>query len=374
MMRLDERLEDLMEAGFATVRRRYGGWRGRRVLGDKSYLRGRQCHCPQGMPRHLVHSEGLREGADLVIDFGSNISSPSRMQIPVPVLSVVASQIGGDVVHVKADRMEEFHDHVLPQIARPIVLVTGDSDYAPVRRFAHLLDETRIIHWFAQNCDLPGRHPKLTRIPIGIDNPRYTKLDKRVGFVLTMLAGKTPFDPTVTRNDMGDQALLQAIAAETGRRIEEKPLKALCTFHLNQKFIPNIESLPDRQEAVRSLRDNPLCHFIERRLPQDECWRMHGDFAFEISPRGKGLDCFRTWECLVLGTIPIVKSSTLDPLFVDEKFPVAIVQSFDEVTPANLARWRDELAPLFTAEMLQRLTNDYWLDRIRAAMRVGSPR
>jgi hypothetical protein len=95
---------------------------------------------------------------------------------------------------------------------------------------------------------------------------------------------------------------------------------------------------------------------------------MHGDFAFEISPRGKGLDCFRTWECLVLGTIPIVKSSTLDPLFVDEKFPVAVVQSFAEVTPANLARWRDELAPLFTAEMLQRLTNDYWLDRIRAAM------
>ncbi len=95
---------------------------------------------------------------------------------------------------------------------------------------------------------------------------------------------------------------------------------------------------------------------------------MHADFAFEVSPRGKGLDCFRTWESLFLGTIPIVKTSTLDPLYLDEGFPVVIVELYREVTAKNLSRWRDCFADKFTPDMIERLTNDYWLGRIRAAV------
>src|ERR1700749_1400836 len=116
-IRLDERLEDWMEDGFAAVRRRYATWRGHRLLHDKSYLRGKQCHCDPHMPMHFVHSEGLREGADIVIDFGSNVSCPGRLQIPVPALSAIAHQIGNDIVAIKADRMGEFCEHILPYIA-----------------------------------------------------------------------------------------------------------------------------------------------------------------------------------------------------------------------------------------------------------------
>jgi hypothetical protein len=94
---------------------------------------------------------------------------------------------------------------------------------------------------------------------------------------------------------------------------------------------------------------------------------VHGEFAFEASPRGKGLDCFRTWEALFLGSIPIVQSSSLDPLFLDEGLPVAIVESYREVTPANLARWKATLQDRFTPALREKLTNDWWLARIRAA-------
>jgi hypothetical protein len=360
--------EDLLQKVLEFGHGRRAALAARWWLRRKSDLRGTTCHCPPGMPLHLVHSEGLREGADVVVDFRSNIAGRERRQVPVAALARVAPEIGdGDIVHVKADRMAQFAEHVLPRMRGPVVLVTGDSDYGAVGDFRHLLENPKLRHWFAQNCDVPWRHPRLTRIPIGFDNPRYDKLEKRIGFLIEMVLGKTPYDPTVSRNDIGDQARLQQIAAGIAARPHHKPLRALCTFHLNQKLVPNFEELPERRQAYDLLKDNPACHFPARRLPQEECWRIHADFAFQVSPRGRGLDCFRTWESLFLGTIPIVRSSTLDPLYRDEDLPVVIVESYREVVPANLARWKAQLEDRFTPELRARLTNGYWLDRIRAA-------
>jgi hypothetical protein len=362
--------EDALADSLDALRLHYGTLIASLWLHDKRQLRGRACHCPADQPLHLVHSEGLREGADVVFDFGSNVRCPGRRHVPVAETARIAAQIGnGDIVHVKSDQTENFVRHVMPSLGGPIVLVTGDSDYAPVSRFNSLLEDDRIIHWFAQNCDVAFRHPKLTRIPIGIDNPIYTKLEKRIGFLIEMTLRKSPFDLGVSRNDMGDQRLLQQIARQTRRDIRDKPLRVLCNFHVNQKIAPNYESIPARLEAYQILNGNPCCHFLPHRALQTDCWRMHADFAFEASPRGKGLDCFRTWECLVLGTIPIVLTSTLDPLYVDEDLPVVIVDSYQQVTPENLSQWRDRFAPKFTARMTERLTNDYWLERVRSAQR-----
>jgi hypothetical protein len=252
---------------------------------------------------------------------------------------------------------------ILPRAGGPVILVTGDSDISPVRRFAHLLDDDRIVHWFAQNCDIEEQHPRLTRIPIGIDNPIFTKLEKRLGFLVTMALGKTPLDRTVSRNGMGDQAAMQA-ARRSVRPLRDKPPRVLCTFHRNQQLVANADTIPDRVEASTALHGHPDCWFVEKRLRQTEYWRVHDEFAFEVSPRGKGLDCFRTWECLFLDTIPIVKTTPLDVLYRQEGFPVVIVRSFSEVTTDNLRRWKSELEGRFTDEMRRKLTADYWLGRI----------
>jgi len=360
--------EDLLECALAAGRGARAAAAARWWLRDATDLRGGACHCPPGLPLHLVHSEGLREGADAVVDYGSNVHGRHRRQVPVAALERLAPRIGGGaVVHVKADRMAEFVERIFPRLGGPIVLVTGDSDYGPVAAHRGLLEHPNLRHWFAQNCDVPWRHERLTRIPIGFDNPRYDKLEKRIGFLIEMALGRSPFDPTLSRNDIGDQAQLQRIAARLPATPHAKPLRVLCTFHQNQKIAPNPETVPARMHALADLRDNPACHFPARRLPQDECWRVHGEFAFEASPRGKGLDCFRTWEALFLGTIPIVQSSSLDPLFLDEGLPVAIVESYREVTPANLARWKAQLQDRFTPALQQKLTTDWWLARIRAA-------
>ena len=360
--------EEGLQQVFSVLHKTYATASARLKLRRKSDLRGHRCHCPPNMPVHLVHSEGLREGADFVVDFGSNVRTPKRPQIPVPELVRVAGGIeSGDVIHVKSDLIGQFVEYLLPHIQKPFVLVTGDSDYPPVGAHSGLLRDSRLIHWFAQNCDVPWRHEKLTRIPIGIDNPRYQKLEKRIGFLIDMALGKSPVDFSFSRNDMGDQKLLQEIGVAGRGNIANKPVKALCTFHMNQKLVPNFEEIPDRAEAYELLKDNPDCTFVTHRLLQEECWRVHDEYAFEISPRGKGLDCFRTWEAIFLGTIPIVKTTSLDPLYIDENLPVVIVQSFSEVTRENLQRWKEEMAPRFTPALVEKLTNDYWLKKIRAA-------
>jgi hypothetical protein len=83
-----------------------------------------------------------------------------------------------------------------------------------------------------------------------------------------------------------------------------------------------------------------------------EAWGHHRHFAFVACPHGDEWDSHRAWEALLLGSIPIVRSSALDPLYAG--LPVVIVREWAEVTCARLAGWRERLAPLFSAELLQR--------------------
>src|SRR5439155_23584114 len=106
-------------------------------LRGKASVRGRGCSCRPLPAIHLVHSEGLREGCDVVIDYGANVEHRERPQIPVDLLAEIAPEIAaGDTIHVKTDHLEAFVRLVLPRTAGPVVLVTGDSDISPVRQFA----------------------------------------------------------------------------------------------------------------------------------------------------------------------------------------------------------------------------------------------
>lgn len=329
-------------------------------------LGGTCCHCPTDLSFHHVHSEAIRECAGLVIDYGSNVENPRRPQVPPGLVARFAPLIPrGAVVHVKTDNLPAFADVILPGLRAPIVLVTGDSDRAPVSGHRQLLGHPMIGHWFAQNCDLPEAHPRLSPIPIGLDNPVYTKFEKRLGFVVDAIAGRSGFDPSFSTNDTGNQRSFNAAAAVAREAIGRKPSRVLCTFHQNHRIAPDISGIPDRVAAAAALRGNRLCHFVPRRLPQQECWRLHADYAFEASPQGSGIDCFRTWEALALGTVPILRRGPLDRLFRDHDLPVALVDDWSEVTAERLAEWTQDLVPRLAAAR-PRLSAGYWTGFIRA--------
>ena len=61
---------------------------------------------------------------------------------------------------------------------------------------------------------------------------------------------------------------------------------------------------------------------------------------FAVSPEGNGIDCHRTWECLYLGVIPIVKESKAMSFFKD--LPILFVDNYDDITPEFLEKEYEE--------------------------------
>jgi len=99
-------------------------------------------------------------------------------------------------------------------------------------------------------------------------------------------------------------------------------------------------------------------------LSQFQNWKEKGKFAFCISPHGCGLDCFRTWESLLLGNIVIVKSSPLDPLY--KELPVVIVNDWNDITRKNLDRWAKQYGDALTnSNYRKKLTTRYWIQKIK---------
>eukprot|EP00796_Vickermania_ingenoplastis_P002563 gene2563-biopygen2054 len=125
-----------------------------------------------------------------------------------------------------------------------------------------------------------------------------------------------------------------------------------------------------------------------------EYFNISQQYNFVISPPGNGYDCYRTYEALSLGLIPIlldpnnnnvvyfrgdgdesdcykglpqntlVDISKLKEVFED--LPVVIIQDILEVTAENLEKWRDEIhAKMKRGEYkLEKLFASYWAKKI----------
>lgn len=109
-----------------------------------------------------------------------------------------------------------------------------------------------------------------------------------------------------------------------------------------------------RQLALAALRRNgfacdatdvPKQAALRQGVPPS--WRYYSGLAhakFVASPMGYGRDCYRTWEAVVLGAVPVMLSSNSSHLdrAKFEGLPVVWVDSWDEVTRPYLeSAWAD---------------------------------
>ena len=143
----------------------------------------------------------------------------------------------------------------------------------------------------------PGVHP----IPIGIPSGTW----KRHGAAFMLAVGKSP-------------------------SFSAKPTAAYNNAH----FVSHDHA----SERKALLRNRDIDHAV-RRTNAPAFWHLLAGYAFVLSPRGHGIDCHRTWEALSLNTVPIVRSGPLDALH--REFPIAIVDSWDDVNRSSLMRWRE---------------------------------
>jgi len=64
----------------------------------------------------------------------------------------------------------------------------------------------------------------------------------------------------------------------------------------------------DRRDCRRRVSPSAVSYRSDF-TTRDVSWRMNAGCAFTLSPAGAGLDCHRTWEALLLGSIPVVLRS-----------------------------------------------------------------
>lgn len=233
----------------------------------------------------------------------------------------------GDTIFVMINFLDHFFDVYHHHITQPYILVThhffDESDDDVPGKLAPYLDDPKLIAWFTHNVDT--KHPKLRLLPIGIGNAFYS------------YGHKPTFDQC----------------------IKECAHKTPKTGLLYMNF--SIHTYPQERQQVYDFFKNKS--FVTKAVskPLADYLREVARYKFVLSPRGHGLDCFRTWEALLMGCYPVVKTSMLDPLFED--LPVVIVNDWAEVTQEFLEAKYQELSG--KKYNMQKLYMKYWIDQIK---------
>ena len=234
---------------------------------------------------------------------------------------------------------------LLDKITIPVILLFTDHNTQSLcisfNNSSKIADHEMVKHIFAENWyDEP--HPKVTQVPIGIS---YKDI-----FLGKLYPALHHIEKNMTLN-------------------KDKPLKVLCNAHKKTYPKPFSGYIDDRKDMIDQLKDSSVIDFCTDKhnfssITLITCWKKHEHYAFELSPSGNGLDCHRTYEAIILNTIPIVRSNTLDPIFKENKLPVVIVKEWNEVTQDNLKIWHEQYKDWFSEENKRKVRVEYWKDLI----------
>ena len=172
-------------------------------------------------------------------------------------------------------------------------LITHNSDDDIGEEESKYLDK-KITRWFAQNNVFS--HPKITPIPIGLENEKWVM----TGYSLRRIVDRLRRESLVRKNKV--------------------------LFGFNIKTNPK-----ERTDAQENLRKCSVADEIKQRINPPDYFRLLNQYNFVASPPGNGTDCPRTWEALLLKTIPICKDSVMIRYFRSLGVPILSVKNWNEV-------------------------------------------
>ncbi|WPT12838.1 hypothetical protein PSENEW3_00002679 [Picochlorum sp. SENEW3] len=257
-------------------------------------------------------------------------------------------------VFVRTEHLGDFHQKIMPCLAEPIVLLSGDSDKTVPRQLdprfnfkcinetaweqLHQAENEMIIHHFAENLDTAG--PKVTPLPLGMNPHEYSP-----EHILDIVAQHKALSPYHNHD------------AETIVSHKRGMLRVVDT------------SRPHSDDRILVRR---LCESWEFCDPKSELPRGDAylftlmDYSFLLCPHGGGLDPSpKAWEAIALGVIPIIKKYNDDSAY--RQLPVVLVDEWseDSITEEKLAEWKRRLHPYYSTpegrlEVLYRLSMEYW--------------
>jgi hypothetical protein len=259
--------------------------------------------------------------------------------------------------------------NVFNSIKVPFILVTGDCDASvpynnsKIKNSEHskiafsLLNNKNLIAWYSTNVDY--KHPKLKNIPIGIVKhiPFYDKKHIQWNVI-----------PHTNEVTYFMQNFLPIYSIKVNFQNKDKKLLfSRMTVKNSNNTSHNFENI--RQNVLNIFKING---FKFEDLNTDltywtEYIRELCNYKFCLSLPGKGLDCYRTWEALAVGCIPIVLSNHLNPLYED--LPVLVIDDFSIITPEFLEKQFEKITQNFNNYNWQKLTSSFWIQKIKSSLK-----
>jgi hypothetical protein len=239
-----------------------------------------------------------------------------------------------DIVFVRTDFLIEFFEKKHPHIKNKYILLSGNVD-TNVEQEYKKYDDEKIIHWFAQNLDF--KTEKVTPLPIGITNYHY---------VNTLGKGKI------------DVLLKNINLKDSKNKIKDK-----ISFGFNFNKDCMIPRSLERMALDKKLNEDKNFERVNT-VDQDEYFKKLNQYYFTVSPEGAGIDCYRTWEAMYLGIVPIVKRSTTTEYLKGLNLPIILVSDWnemDKILKNGLPAEYDKLKAEFNNKAIYM---GYWMDQI----------
>jgi len=222
----------------------------------------------------------------------------------------------GAVVFVQTNFLKAFFEKIHPEIPHKYILLTHNSDDPAPGIYKEQLDDEKIIAWFGENYD-GFKHEKMHVLPMGTAN--FSWPNGNGEYIRKVIAKQTPKE------------------------------------HLAHMGLTIQTNYTERWGVFRQFSQAP---FVYRTIKKtfDKYLVDVAASKFEIAPLGFAWDTYRLWECLYVGTIPIVRSSCLDDLY--EGLPILIIKDWKEVTEAFL---NDKYVEFSRKSFnMEKTTMEYW--------------
>ncbi len=233
----------------------------------------------------------------------------------------------GDLIFVRD--FWTFYNTIYPAIMNPFILISSGEHYDRMHaKYIDLLkNDTKIIAWFGIH-PIQRSDPKFYPIPLGI------------------LQMKEYYENRIELSHLFAQL----------RKLPKEEL-----LYLNFSVRTRRPYTPEREEAAKFFEQTSFGPMVSVKPFMDYIKEM-ARFKFTLAPKGVSPDTYRVWEAMLVGCIPIVKTSQMNELYKD--LPILIVKNWDEVTPEFLEIKYKEMVQKKYA--IEKLFMEYWIAKVES--------
>lgn len=139
------------------------------IFTDKKMIFDHSSYSIEHYPEFIC-PQNFRNMADWVYGWPENIFDEEVQNSDHRIRATVASLPHGSILYIKTDSLPDFFSNIYPYFREKFVLITGQGDLQAPSQFLQYLEgrNSKIIHWFGQNGDIPAsKSERFTHIPIG---------------------------------------------------------------------------------------------------------------------------------------------------------------------------------------------------------------